>query len=96
MFPRFGIPHEIHTDQGRTFISKALKHFYKAFGIQGTTTTRYRPTENSMRKGVIDIVGRIIVKTRVTIPVGKPARRETENVEKQHAEQNTSQINILV
>ena len=48
VFPRFGIPQEIHTDQGRTFISKALKHFYKAFGIQGTTTTRYRPTGNSI------------------------------------------------
>ena len=48
MLPRFGIPQEIHTDQGRTFINKAPKHFYKAFGIHGTTTTRYRPTGNSI------------------------------------------------
>ena len=27
VFPSFGIPQEIHTDQGRTFIIKALKHF---------------------------------------------------------------------
>ena len=43
VFPRIGIPQEIHT-----FISKALKHFYKAFGIQGTTTTRYRSKGNSI------------------------------------------------
>ena len=48
VFSGFSIPQEIHTDQGRTFISKALKHFYKAFGIQGTTLTRYRPTGNSI------------------------------------------------
>ena len=40
VFPRFGIPQDLGS--GNAFISKAFKHFYKEFGIHGTTPTSYR------------------------------------------------------
>ena len=71
VFPRFGIPQEIHTDQGRTFFSKALKYFYKAFGIKGTTTNRYRPTENS----ICERLNQTVINTLGTLDPDQRKRR---------------------
>ena len=42
----FGIPLEIHTDQGSNFQSALLKEIYRLLGITRTRTTPYHPSSN--------------------------------------------------
>lgn len=43
----FGVPMEIHSDQGRSFESKIFKEMCQRLGIEKTRTTPYRPQSNA-------------------------------------------------
>ena len=45
---RFGIPHTIHTDQGRDFESKLFKELCKLLDIEKTRTTPWHPQRDGM------------------------------------------------
>ena len=45
---RFGVPEQLHTDQGRNFESALLKEICKLLGITKTRTTPYHPQSNGM------------------------------------------------
>lgn len=42
-FSRFGLPKQIHSDQGREFESELFSHLCKRLGVEKTRTTPYRP-----------------------------------------------------
>jgi transposase InsO family protein len=46
VFPRFGTPEHIHTDQGTQFTSHLLKEVALAFNIKLATTPAYNPKSN--------------------------------------------------
>ena len=45
-FSRFGVPREIHTDQGRNFVSNLFTSLCSLLQIRKTQTTGYRPCSN--------------------------------------------------
>ena len=45
---RFGCPHGIHSDQGRTFESKIFKSLNQALQVDKTRTTAFRPQSNAV------------------------------------------------
>ena len=48
VFSLFGLPRQLHTDQGRNFESKLIEELCKAFDIDKTRTTPYRPQSDGM------------------------------------------------
>ena len=50
IFARYGMPETIHSDQGRQFVSAALKQVYDKLGIQRTTTPAYNPKSNPVER----------------------------------------------
>ena len=44
----FGVPMQIHSDQGQTFESDVFKEMCKILGIDKTRTTPYRPQSDGM------------------------------------------------
>ena len=48
---RFGVPRQIHTDQGRQFESKLFRVLCEKFRIHKTRTTAFRPNSDGSRKG---------------------------------------------
>ena len=48
VFSLFGLPRQLHTDQGRNFESKLIKELCEAFDIDKTRTTPYRPQSDGM------------------------------------------------
>ena len=49
-FSIFGIPAQIHSDQGRSFNNKIIYHLCKMYGIHQSTTTPYNPHGNALCK----------------------------------------------
>ena len=45
---RFGIPNQIHNDQGREFKSELFSELCKLLGIEKTRTTPYRPQSGEL------------------------------------------------
>ena len=45
---RFGVPNQIHTDQGREFESELFSELCKLLGIEKTRTTPYRPQSDGL------------------------------------------------
>ena len=47
-FCRFGVPNQIHSDQGREFESELFAHLCSLFGIEKTRTCPYRPQSDGL------------------------------------------------
>ena len=47
-FSIFGVPAQIHSDQGRSFDNEIISHLCKMYGIQQSTTTPYNPRGNAI------------------------------------------------
>ena len=45
---RFGLPYEIHSDQGRNFKSDLFQEICRLLNIKNTRTTSYRPCSNGL------------------------------------------------
>ncbi|XP_027915960.1 uncharacterized protein K02A2.6-like [Vigna unguiculata] len=54
---RFGLPHTIITDNGRQFIDKKLRDFYKQVGIRHLTSSVEHPQTN----GQVEAMNKVIV-----------------------------------
>ena len=59
IFCRFGMPEQIHSDQGPNFVSKLLKHVYESLEIQPSTTPAYNPKSNPVERSHKDL-GRML------------------------------------
>ena len=59
LFSRYGLPDQIHTDQGTQFTSTMMKQVYDTLGIQGTTTPAYNPKSNPVERTHRDL-GRML------------------------------------
>ena len=49
-FSIFGVPAQIHSDQGRSFNNKIISHLCKMYGICQSTSTPYNPHGNALCK----------------------------------------------
>lgn len=65
---RFGVPREIHTDQGRQFESALFKELCKQFRINKTRTTAFRPQSDGLverfNRSLEDILSKYINKNQ--------------------------------
>ena len=61
IYTKFGIPQVIHTDQGKSFLSKVIKDLNKMLGIDHTLSPIYHPHSNGgcerLNRTVIDRLG---------------------------------------
>ncbi|CAA9999102.1 unnamed protein product, partial [Nesidiocoris tenuis] len=61
---RFGVPQEIHTDQGTHFESAVFQHALKVLGIRRTRTTPLHPQSNGMverfNRTLVDLLSKTV------------------------------------
>ena len=50
LFARYGIPEQIHSDQGTQFTSQMMNEIYRELGIIGTRTPAYNPKSNPVER----------------------------------------------
>ena len=55
IFPRFGLPEKVHSDQGTQFTSQEFKDAMEALGIVATTTPAYHPQSNPVERSHRDL-----------------------------------------
>ena len=61
-FCRFGIPNELHSDQGRNFESAIVKELCDLLGIKKTRTTPFRPQSDGMIERFNRTLGQMLSK----------------------------------
>jgi hypothetical protein len=65
---RFGVPHQLHSDQGRNFESNVFAEMCKVLGIEKTRTTPYNPKSDGFverfNRTLIDMVSKMIAPER--------------------------------
>lgn len=59
IFPTFGVPRCIHSDNGKQFISKEMSDFFKLYEINHITTGFYAPHSNASERANREIVTKI-------------------------------------
>jgi O-acetyl-ADP-ribose deacetylase (regulator of RNase III) len=61
VFSRFGFPEQLHSDQGKTFVSKVMKELCDLAKVHQTTTVAYNPTGNSkcerLNQTILNLLG---------------------------------------
>ncbi|XP_045482836.1 uncharacterized protein LOC123686668 [Harmonia axyridis] len=62
MFSRFGVPLELHSDQGRNFESDLFKNVCELLGIRKTRTTALHPQSDGMVERMNRTVGKYLTK----------------------------------
>ena len=50
LFARYGVPDQVHSDQGTQFTSSLMKEVYGLLGIKGTVTPAYNPKSNPVER----------------------------------------------
>jgi transposase InsO family protein len=61
VFSVFGFPEVVHSDQGRSFVSKVMAESYKLAGTEVSSTTAYCPTGNAtcerVNQSILNLLG---------------------------------------
>lgn len=55
IFSRYGMPRQIHSDQGPQFMSDFILDLYRELGIKGTQTPAYNPKSNPVERSHKDL-----------------------------------------
>jgi len=76
-FSRFGLPAQIHSDQGRNFESKLMQELTKMAGIRRTRTTPYHPRGDGMIERLNRTVLQMLRATAYDNPSEWPSRLPT-------------------
>jgi transposase InsO family protein len=63
IFTRFGVPHEIVTDQGTQFTSKLMKELMEKYGIKHCKSSPYHPQANGQVESTNKVLETILTKT---------------------------------
>ena len=61
LFCMFGLPTNVHTDQGNNFMSYVFKSWLHSMGVPTGRTTRYNPRGNGQVERYNGIIGKTIV-----------------------------------
>ncbi|XP_037828127.1 uncharacterized protein LOC119616052 [Lucilia sericata] len=59
MFPTFGVPRYVHSDNGKRFVSKDMREFFDMYDINHVTTGFYAPHSNASERVNREIVTKI-------------------------------------
>ena len=54
-FATYGLPHQLHTDNGRAFTSEHFENFMKRNGIKQTTSPAYSPKSNGLAERAVQL-----------------------------------------
>ena len=63
IFTRFGVPHEIFTDQDTQFTSKLMRELTEKYGIKHCKSSPYHPQANGQVESTNKVLESILTKT---------------------------------